>query len=103
MLDDLPEKIQEIQRQANLKNSPRAKNKLIDREYREMVGEGATKLEWNKEKLLDRVQYKSLYKSGVVRNVKRLLKSQLGANIDNNYVPIGHPLHVGNEEQLDFI
>ena len=66
-------------------------------------GEAATKLEWNKEKLLDRVQSMSLYKSGVVRNAKRLLQSQLGANIDNNYVSIGHPLHVGNKEQLNFI
>ena len=87
--------IKEIQTQANHLNSPRTRNNFIDREYWGMVGEAASNLNWNWDKLLERVKNKTLFKSGVVRNAKRLLQSPLGTSIDTNYVTIGNP------EQID--
>ena len=43
------------------------------------------------------------YKSGVVRDSKKLLTSQLGSNINQNYTAIGRPSQVENEEQLAFL
>merc|ERR1711888_504539 len=102
-LDKLPEVLKEIQNKASLINSPASKNDFIERNYWGMVGEAAVNMEWSMEVLTDQLKSKSLYRSGVVRNSKKFLSSQLGANIDNNYASIGQPSQVETEEQLAFI
>ena len=68
-----------------------------------MVGTASVNMEWNTEVLNNRLETKSLYKSGVVRDSKKLLTSQLASNINKNYTAIGRPSQVKNEEQLAFI
>ena len=53
--------------------------------------------------LKTRLEAKSLYKSNVIRDSKKLLTSQLGSNINTNYTAIGRPSQVENEEQLAFL
>ena len=67
-----------------------------------MVGTASVNMEWNTEVLNNRLETKSLYKSGVVRDSKKLLTSQLGSNINKNYTAIGRLSQVENEEQLTF-
>ena len=100
LIDELPEKLQKNQNEASLISSPASKNVFIDRSYWEMVGTASVNMEWNTEVLNNRLETKSLYKSGVVRDSKKLLTSQLGSNINKNYTAIGRPSRVGNKEQL---
>ena len=51
---------------------------------------------------LNHIKNKTLLKSGVVRNAKRLLQSPLGTSIDTNYVAIGTPEQIVNEDKLNF-
>ena len=62
-----------------------------------MVGAASVKMEWKTEVLNNRLKTKSLYRSGVVRDSKKLLTSQLGSNINKNYTAIGRPSQVENE------
>ena len=68
-----------------------------------MIGSAAVKMEWNHETLTTRLNAKSLYKSNVIRDSKRLLTSQLGSNINTTYTSIGRPSQVETEEQLAFV
>ena len=68
-----------------------------------MVGAASVNMEWKTETLNNRLKSKSLYRSGVVRNSKKLLTSQLGMNINKNYTSIGRPSQVETEEQLAFL
>ena len=68
-----------------------------------MIGSAAVKMEWNHETLTTRLNAKSLYKSNVIRDSKRLLTSQLGSNINTTYTAIGRPSQVETEEQLAFV
>ena len=68
-----------------------------------MVGSAAVKMEWNSEILKTWLDAKSLYKSNVIRDSKRLLTSQLGSNINTTYTAIGRPSQVETEEQLAFV
>ena len=47
LMDELPEKLQKIQNEASLINSPASKNVFIDRSYWEMVGTASVNMEWN--------------------------------------------------------
>ena len=101
--DELPEKLQKIHVEASQINSPRSKNVFIDKSYWEMVGSAAVKMEWNSEILKTWLNAKSLYKSNVIRDSKRLLTSQLGSNINTTYTAIGRPSQVETDEQLAFV
>ena len=68
-----------------------------------MVGAASVNMEWKTETLNNRLKSKSLYRSGVERNSKKLLTSQLGSNIDKNYTSNGPPPQVENDEQLAFL
>ena len=47
--------------------------------------------------------YTSPHKDGILNpNAKRLLQSPLGTNIDTNFVAIGNPEQIVNEEHLEF-
>ena len=87
--DELPEKLQKIQNEVSLISSPTSKNVFIDRSYWEMVGTTSVNMEWKTEVLNNRLETKSLYRSGVVRDSKTLLTSQLGSNINKDYTAIG--------------
>ena len=89
--EELPEKLQKIQSEASLISSPNSKNVFIDKSYWEMIGSAAAKMEWNHEILTTRLNAKSLYKSNVIRDSKRLLMSQLGSSINTSYTAIGRP------------
>ena len=68
-----------------------------------MVGTASANMEWNSETLKTRLEAKSLYKSNVIRDSKRLLTSQLGSNINTTYTAIGRLSQVETEEQLAFL
>ena len=68
-----------------------------------MIGSAAVKMEWNKDILTTRLNAKSLYKSNVIRESKKLLMSQLGSNINASYTAIGRPSQVETGEQLVFV
>ena len=102
-IEELPEKLQKIQSEASLISSPNSKNVFIDKSYWEMIGSAAAKMEWNHETLTTRLNAKSLYKSNVIRDSKKLLMSQLGSSINASYTAIGRPSQVETEEQLAFV
>ena len=102
-IEELPEKLQKIQSEASLISSPNSKNVFIDKSYWEMIGSAAAKMEWNHETLTTRLNAKSLYKSNVIRDSKRLLMSQLGSSINASYTAISRPSQVKTEEHLAFV